>query len=316
MPMQKNLAAILTVLIPVFSLAQTAADTWYGRAEYLPGSMMATVMKKMAAEKRIQLEIDASGNVSGNLITLYNKSDGSISSETENQEFGIRGKYDSVKAKLLLVVTHIKLDSGAFIRFSKPDSIWYKTTVQRHEGRASMKAEADRLLNRNSEVEWVGSIKGKGMGMDISYAVNMHLLPLRLQLETDLKPPVKPVPVPETVNLAPRKQSIQQTIIVDTSFLQLSLYDNGVIDGDTVTLVLDGKVIIVSQPISIKPIRLDLVLPKEPVEHILELYANNLGRIPPNTALLVISTGRKRYEVNLSSNYDINAGVRVVVRTD
>jgi hypothetical protein len=41
------------------------------------------------------------------------------------------------------------------------------------------------------------------------------------------------------------------------------------------------------------------------------MFANNLGSLPPNTALMVVSDGKKRYEVRLSSSLDKNAVVRI-----
>jgi hypothetical protein len=43
----------------------------------------------------------------------------------------------------------------------------------------------------------------------------------------------------------------------------------------------------------------------------LAMFANNLGSIPPNTALMLVSDGKQRYEVRLSSNLEQNAMVRI-----
>jgi len=40
------------------------------------------------------------------------------------------------------------------------------------------------------------------------------------------------------------------------------------------------------------------------------LYADNLGDIPPNTALMIITDGVNRYEVRLSADLKNNASVR------
>jgi hypothetical protein len=41
------------------------------------------------------------------------------------------------------------------------------------------------------------------------------------------------------------------------------------------------------------------------------MFANNLGAIPPNTALMLIYDGKKRYEVRLSSSLEKNAAVNI-----
>jgi hypothetical protein len=46
-------------------------------------------------------------------------------------------------------------------------------------------------------------------------------------------------------------------------------------------------------------------------ENELTMFADNLGSIPPNTALMLIYDGKKRYEVRLSSSLEKNATVRI-----
>ena len=45
-------------------------------------------------------------------------------------------------------------------------------------------------------------------------------------------------------------------------------------------------------------------------EHVLVLVAENLGRIPPNTSLMIVQDGDKRYEVRITSTEQKNAMVR------
>ena len=39
------------------------------------------------------------------------------------------------------------------------------------------------------------------------------------------------------------------------------------------------------------------------------MYAENLGSIPPNTALMIIYDGKKRYELNIKSTEKTNGAV-------
>ena len=43
----------------------------------------------------------------------------------------------------------------------------------------------------------------------------------------------------------------------------------------------------------------------------ISMFAENLGRIPPNTALMVLTDGKNRYEVFLSSSLTENATIRL-----
>jgi hypothetical protein len=41
------------------------------------------------------------------------------------------------------------------------------------------------------------------------------------------------------------------------------------------------------------------------------MFADNLGSIPPNTALMIVTDGNKQYQIRLSSNLQKNASVRI-----
>ncbi len=41
------------------------------------------------------------------------------------------------------------------------------------------------------------------------------------------------------------------------------------------------------------------------------MFADNLGSIPPNTALMIITDGKKRHEVRISSNLQQNGVLRM-----
>lgn len=117
------------------------------------------------------------------------------------------------------------------------------------------------------------------------------------------------------VAVAQRKTEIIQSLNFESDSLVLSLYDNGEIDGDTVSIVLNGKVIISKKQLSERPERFVLHIPPEMKDTIsLVMYAENLGRIPPNTGLLVIEDGTKKISIRFSSDLQKNAAVRLVHR--
>jgi hypothetical protein len=43
----------------------------------------------------------------------------------------------------------------------------------------------------------------------------------------------------------------------------------------------------------------------------ISMFAENLGLIPPNTALMIINDGKTKYEVKLTSNLEKNATLRI-----
>ncbi|MGZ3940580.1 MAG: hypothetical protein ACXVBK_17550, partial [Flavisolibacter sp.] len=48
----------------------------------------------------------------------------------------------------------------------------------------------------------------------------------------------------------------------------------------------------------------------------IEMVADNLGTIPPNTALLIITAGTKKYELFLSSTKTKSAMIRIIYEKD
>jgi hypothetical protein len=136
---------------------------------------------------------------------------------------------------------------------------------------------------------------------------------------TPAAPPVPVAPatpvisIPEaskwTEALLSRKQIIASTIAIQSDSIRISFYDNGDVDGDTISVFLNQKPIVVQQPISAKAFQVYIALDPTIQTHELTMFANNLGSIPPNTALMIIHDGMIRHEVYLSSSLQQNATV-------
>jgi len=115
--------------------------------------------------------------------------------------------------------------------------------------------------------------------------------------------------IQKTLKPVNRKTEVVQTIKIETPILKIELYDNGQIDGDTISVFLNHKLILYKKGLSEKPITLNIPLqPSKDYEMI--MFAENLGSIPPNTALMVMTSGKKKYEVYLSSSEVKSAAVR------
>jgi hypothetical protein len=101
-------------------------------------------------------------------------------------------------------------------------------------------------------------------------------------------------------------------VIVDTGTIKLDFYDNGEIDGDSISVKVNNKIVLSNQKLSAKPVttslRVDLNNPFQEIE----MIAENLGSIPPNTALLIVTAGDKRYRLFLTSTESKSAMVRFV----
>jgi hypothetical protein len=139
-----------------------------------------------------------------------------------------------------------------------------------------------------------------------------------------IEAPLKRTPDPVVTTTAPverrivatpptirdRKNELAKTITVHNNTVDISLYDNGEIDNDTVSIYVDGALVLSAKRLSNKPITYKLQLDESQPEHTLVMVAENLGTIPPNTSLMIIQDGDKRYQVSITSTEQKNAMVR------
>ena len=107
----------------------------------------------------------------------------------------------------------------------------------------------------------------------------------------------------------PRRKDILKTIPIFQPTFRVDFYDNGEIDGDSITVFYNGKIILPHKMLSDKAITLTLSLDKNVTENVITMYADNLGTIPPNTALMIVTDGDKRYEVRISSDTEKSGSV-------
>ena len=135
------------------------------------------------------------------------------------------------------------------------------------------------------------------------------------EIPTDAtRPKVKAAPakVPFTVaaDLATRKTEIIRNIFFQSDSLILSLYDNGEIDGDTVSVVINDKIIIANQRLSTSAISTTLYITPALGDSLrLIMYAENLGKIPPNTGVLIIQDGNERHQIRFEGDFKKNSAI-------
>lgn len=106
-----------------------------------------------------------------------------------------------------------------------------------------------------------------------------------------------------------RRKDIIKTIPISNETFKIDFYDNGEIDGDSISVFYNGKMVLSHQRLSDKPISLKLQLDDSTGENLVTMYAENLGTIPPNTALMIVTDGDKRYEVRITSDTEKSGSV-------
>lgn len=116
---------------------------------------------------------------------------------------------------------------------------------------------------------------------------------------------LKNLPVPEP--LKSRTNALVKRIFFPEGDVFIELYDNGIVDGDTVSIYDNNLLLISRAGLSEKPIRLKINLQPGQTHHELVMVAENLGSIPPNTSLMILTAKGRREEVFISSNEQKNA---------
>ncbi len=109
-----------------------------------------------------------------------------------------------------------------------------------------------------------------------------------------------------------REKIIAVEIPVAGDSIELRFYDNAEIDGDSISLFLNDKMIF--QHIRLKATAYIIKIPVHDLKETNELVmvAENLGSIPPNTSFMLAIADNKRYEAMLKSTEETSAVIRII----
>jgi hypothetical protein len=108
-----------------------------------------------------------------------------------------------------------------------------------------------------------------------------------------------------------RKAVMNRELLVESDSVRLSFYDNGEIDGDSISVFVNQQLVLSHQGLQEKAFNIYLHLDSTREVTEVSMFAENLGRLPPNTALMIVTDGKNRYEVFLSSSLTENATVEL-----
>lgn len=138
--------------------------------------------------------------------------------------------------------------------------------------------------------------------------------------------PSKPAPVisrPEPVAIIPasiptleEKYTSRQKIMVTEipllgDSIEFRFYDNAEIDGDSISLFLNGRLIHSHIRLTGSAYKVRLAVADLQESNELTMVAENLGTIPPNTSYMVAESGSQRYEAKLESTEGSSATIRL-----
>ena len=141
------------------------------------------------------------------------------------------------------------------------------------------------------------------------------------------KEPVKieprPVPAPVTVarieptpltieeKFTRRKKELTLEIPLEGDSVEFRFYDNAQVDGDSISLFLNNRMIFTHVRLTDKAYTIRLPVKELEDQNELTMVAENLGSIPPNTSYMVAIVGDKRYDAQLASTENSSAMIRL-----
>jgi outer membrane protein OmpA-like peptidoglycan-associated protein len=111
--------------------------------------------------------------------------------------------------------------------------------------------------------------------------------------------------VEEMTKRTPRKPLF---LYSSSDSVRVDLYDNGVFDYDTVSVIYNKQLVSYKQVLMVnKPITFYVKLNADQSKNEMIFFAENMGLTPPNSALMIITDGEnKRTEVNVASDLEHN----------
>jgi hypothetical protein len=128
----------------------------------------------------------------------------------------------------------------------------------------------------------------------------------------------KPLTIKKTIEeeFKIREKVIAADIPLSGDSIELRFYDNAEIDGDSISLFLNNKLIF--QHIRLTAAAYSIKLPISELNDINELVmvAENLGSIPPNTSYMLAIVNEKRYEAILRSTENSSAVIKLTKPKD
>lgn len=129
---------------------------------------------------------------------------------------------------------------------------------------------------------------------------------------------VKPVAIQQNTKINKQRKIEQRDIELLNTFrfkedsVMIKVYDNGVVDGDVISLIVNGQVVFDKIKLTATPLSYVLKA-SSGTQYQVEFYAETLGEIPPNTGLISISSATKTSEVLFSSDLKKSAAIKVLL---
>lgn len=160
----------------------------------------------------------------------------------------------------------------------------------------SVKIDIASKVNADEGEIWVGFTSSTS-----GATANHDLLQWRLQ---------QYAPIPDEIDVKRVKVVDANAVQVSRRKLRVRVWDHNTIDGDIISLKWGDQWILTEYMLTAEPYEIELTL--HGFENSITLYANNVGQVPPNTAMISVFDGNKLVRQEL--NADMQTSERLVIQ--
>jgi archaellum component FlaF (FlaF/FlaG flagellin family) len=300
--LMKYLFSAFFIMLTLYGKSQSVAGSWYGRAEI----MLETETNNYLTE----LILKQKGNSVTGIMGYYFKN--------QYQSYLVKGKYDT-KTRIL--------------RINSVPLIYYRSNDEKPSVNCTMDFQATLTVSRVKSNLKGYFIRGKNYqytcpDLNLSFTLDTKentdsILMEAAAVQRIWRPSDEELVISQEV-LEQKKAIIktkeqamfeQRENVVDkevetrSDSIRISIYDNGTEDGDTVSIFYNGIPIQTRLGLTSAGTNIYLKLDSAAKQHQIAMFAENLGTIPPNSALMVIHDGVERYEVFIKSTLTSNGTV-------
>lgn len=143
----------------------------------------------------------------------------------------------------------------------------------------------------------------------------MVSIPPMPQPKTEAPKPAEPVAIAQPQTIEEKFTTRQKAFTLDIPLvgdsIDLQFYDNAEVDGDSISLFLNNRLLFQHIRLTDKPYLVRLSVKELSESNELTMVAENLGSIPPNTSYMIAMVGGKRYAATLASTENSSAVIRL-----
>jgi N-acetylmuramoyl-L-alanine amidase len=168
------------------------------------------------------------------------------------------------------------------------------------------------FINNPEDERYLNSAEGQ---QEIAEAITKAVKKYRQQIEGGSGTPIAVVkddtPTPVAISSRPVKDA--KTVQVKNNTIKIDILDDAEIDNDIVSVYFNKALVVNKQALTAKAHSFTVNLVEGKVNELI-LFAENLGSIAPNTALMIINDGATKQEIKLSGDFKNNASVRFEIK--